>query len=488
MTWESAQQQERRKRRRRGRHVGANKEGRAVPRSMRRARPQHRPINYHLQTDHYQHHQPTSHLHLTRSPLLQSPVDCACVRALLSVAMDSPSAQDALADDTSTSSPQLLSPDQQPESPSSQTNSPTIDPLVSRVAERIAAAINDFKRELDQRDSAWGTAKGSLELSLKTDDSRTYELTIVQDEDGAEYPITVRPSLKDVKSSANGGRDSTARPAAAAGSTAQKRTRRDSDGELEKDFVSRKKRKLEEEGMDASGKRAHTDEVDEDEDIMPLISKEDLEHLLSKLRDEIQDDTAECVNHVQRLLRRFKDEWHERITWEDEHGGPASRQGPMSARGSVGGAGGAPFPSPIAERDDQNTSTNDLIRQEVKLLSSQIKWVEECRRVADSLHDKREENWRTSSASFHDRNRQDREHFQNRMLHESAVQGKMLNEILNEVKAIGLYAQSMKWETPDHLAPRAAYPSVPIPPAFPQAPPPTAATGAGRGRGNQNKR
>jgi hypothetical protein len=254
---------------------------------------------------------------------------------------------------------------------------------------------------------------------------------------------------------------------------------------LEKDIVSRKKRKRGD-GDGAPQKRERSNEGEE-EDAMPLITKDDLHDLLSKLREDIQDDTTECVNHVQKLLRRFKEEWHERTKWEDEQ---ASTRRPAREpfRDSIVGNGSA-FPSGPSEGDDQNTSTNDLIRQESKLLSSQIRWVEECRRVATAMHDEREENWRTTSAGFHEGNRQNREQFQNRMLHESAIQGKMLNEILNEVKSIGLYTQSMKWETPDHLATPSSYaPQMMAPNYRTQAPPGGGRRESGIGRGAVNKR
>ena len=375
------------------------------------------------------------------------------------------------------------------ESPSPTTDeqlmSPTttdIDPLVAQTAKKLADVINDFKRELDKRDATWARAHGTFLLSLKADHSATYELAVVPDEDGDEYPVTVRAQRKKAKDAADGqtlaGKNSVT-PLITSNST-YAATRRASDAELEQDIVSRKKRKLDE-GDGGPRKRTRPDE-DED-DIMPLITKEDLDGLLSQLREDIQEDTSECVNHVQKLLRRFKEEWH-------EHTATMARQPPRGPfRDSVIGSGSTPavgaFPSPTLDKDDQNVSIPDLIRKEVRLLSSQIHWVEECRRVAADVHDKREENWRTSSAGFHDRARQDREGFQTRVLYESTEQGRLLNQILNEVRAIGLYSQSMKWETPGHLAP---YPPVPPQPAFPTQPPlPLPPLGQRKGRGGANK-
>lgn len=388
---------------------------------------------------------------------------------------------DPLNDETPYSTP-LPSTCDQPISPTATTVAGEIDPLVAQIAKKLADVINDFKRELDKRDSLWATATGAFELALKTDQSHTYRLSIVQDEDGDAYPVTIHTMRK--KNEATNEHGEPIVPLTSATSSATYRSaRRDSDSELEKDIISRKKRKLDE-GENLSRKKLRTDK--EEEHIMSLVSKGDLDDLFAKLREDIQDDTSECVNHVQRLLRRFKEEWHEKTKWEDEQLTARHTRSPF--RDSVVGVGTTPgtFPSPSVDKDDQSPSLPDVIRSEARLLSSQIRWVEECRRVASEIHDKREENWRTSSAGFHDRSREDRETFQNRVLQESTMQGRMLNQILNEVKAIGLYAQSMKWETPSHLTTSPIYPPAPTAPTLSvQAAP----TSVGRGRGAaSNKR
>ncbi|KAF2175629.1 hypothetical protein K469DRAFT_723910 [Zopfia rhizophila CBS 207.26] len=356
-----------------------------------------------------------------------------------------------------------------------------IDPLVAQTAKKLADVINDFKRELDKRDGIWADARGALELALKTDHLQTYELLIVQDEDGEEYPITVQVKCKE-KVGANGQSHSQRNSiaplmVAASASSGYNPTRRGSDAELEKEIVSRRKRNLDQ-GEDTSRKRPRT----EQEDAMPLISKDDLEDLLSKLREDIQEDTSETVNQVQKLLRRFKEEWHEKSKWDHEQATTRSR-GPF--RDSIVSNGITPsgaFPSPSVEKDEQTGPLADLLRREARLLSNQIRWVEECRRVASDVHDKREETWRTTSAGFHDRNRQDRETFQNKMLQETHMQGQVLNQILNEVKALGHVTMSLKWETPDHVASHTTYPPPPTAPAFPtQAAPHPPAKGPGTG-------
>lgn len=304
--------------------------------------------------------------------------------------------------------------------------SAAVDPLVAQAARDIAAVVNDFKRALDRRDSTWASATGTLELALAT---HTYELAIVPDPDGGEDPVSVRATLKTDAASGVAG------------------PRRPSDQDLELDLVPRNKRKADQGGAPAI-KRPRTDE--DGGGMLGLPTRDDMDALAAKLRDDIQQDTSECVHHVQRLLRRFRGEWH------DEQ---AQARPPANSS----------FPSQHSTRDDGYTATPDVVRREAKLLSSQIKWVEDCRRVAADIHDASEETWRTSSAGFHDRQRQDRETFQNKVLAESALHSQTLHKILNEVKTIGIYTQSLKWETPSsHLT--YPSPSVPTPPAFPTQP------------------
>ncbi|ORY06016.1 hypothetical protein BCR34DRAFT_490418 [Clohesyomyces aquaticus] len=387
------------------------------------------------------------------------------------------SPQDLAAEETPASTP-FQSADDHSLSPTADANG-DVDPLVVQLKIKIASAINDFKRELDRRDGILAEARGTIELALNTNFAPTYELTVVQHEDGAEYPITVVAKHKTQDPHAPVNKHSAAPPntiapllAAASSSSNYIPTRRPSDAELEKDVVSRRKRRLEE-GEDTSSKRQRTDE--DEEDIMPLITKEDLDDLLLKLREDIQEDTSECVNHVHKLLRRFKEEWHEKSRWDYENMSARPTQGPF--RDSIAnGATSGSFPTPGADRDDSDASLPEVVRRETRLLSSQIRWVEECRRVATEVHDKREERWRETSATFHDQNRVDRETFQNRVLQENVMHGRMLNQILNEVKILSNYTSSLKWETPDHMSARPAYPPPPTVPAFPTqpAPPPRA--------------
>jgi hypothetical protein len=380
---------------------------------------------------------------------------------------------------------------------------------VTRTAGTIAALLRDLARELE---AVEGTAsvetRGSLRVVLQTPAGST---ETIQLDDVSHTP---RGSFCVAGPAPAAGKEATDPDGAGAGpanavtidadeadeadeagaptASLHKRTRRDSDAELEQDLVSRKRKRLDsgdQRRTDADGQQdAPDDDDDDDDDTMPLITKEDLESIVAKLRDDIQEDTSECVNHVQRLLRRFKEEWHDKSTWDFAQ---ASRsQNRRASKSSVGGDGAVPpaaFPGADQDdQDDQDMTVPGLIRQESKLISSQIKWVEDCRRVAAEAHDKREENWRTSSANFHDNGRQERESFQSRVLHQQGVQSQTLNQILNEVKSFGLYMQSMKWETPLSMGPvyHQGPPYQPGPPAFPTQPPPASSRGKGRPRGS----
>lgn len=81
-------------------------------------------------------------------------------------------------------------------SPTTSSDAIEIDPLVLQTAKKLADVINDFKRELDKRDSIWATTTGVFELGLETDQSQTYRLSIVQDADGNAYSVTVQATCK----------------------------------------------------------------------------------------------------------------------------------------------------------------------------------------------------------------------------------------------------------------------------------------------------
>ncbi|OCK86149.1 hypothetical protein K432DRAFT_399595 [Lepidopterella palustris CBS 459.81] len=369
----------------------------------------------------------------------------------------------------------LPSTDEQLLSPLANITPSEIDPLITQAAERLAAAINDFKRALDTRDSSSASVKGSIDIFINTENPQTYTLSLVHDLEGEEHPISVRITNKE-HSTTNGqsraGPNATAKAHAAV--RPYKPARRESDAGLEQDIIPRRKRKIDGDGGDnldddTSGRKRVRMGDDVSEDIMQLISKGDLEELLAKQRDDIQEDTTDCVNHVQKLLRRWKEQWDEKNDWEcDQFSHLASQQGIATRINAVDLSQSMPtsaadvFATP--ENDEATGPVNlpDLIRKESRQISKQIRWVEECRRIAADSHDQREETWRGSSATFHDKNRQNREIFEKRLIHESAAQGNLLNQILSEIKALASVTYSLKWETPAQFSP-----PYPVPPANP---------------------
>jgi hypothetical protein len=100
-------------------------------------------------------------------------------------------------------------------------------------------------------------------------------------------------------------------------------------------------------------------------------------------------------------------------------------------------------------------------------ISEQIRWVEECRRISHQHNMQREENWRSTSAVWHDEVRRSRESHEAWVAQELAWQRAILNQIANDCKANTVVSQSLKWETPPNLAP--ASPPIPKPPGEPRS-------------------
>jgi hypothetical protein len=279
-------------------------------------------------------------------------------------------------------------------SPSTPPASDALGPLLAQTADRIAHVLNDLTRELDSRAGVCSHARGEIALTLA---SQTFVLSLASDAHANECSVSVQPAT---------GHAPTCLP------------RRASHAEPVRDVVPRK-RKADEHGETPTKRPRTGDAVGQDR--TPLISKDDLDDLLATLRDGGKENITECVNHVQRLLRRFSDESHDKSQSDDEQRLILHTEASLRTPLPSGAVPGTSTPLPSLDRDDPNTLIHDTVRQEAKLVSTQIKWVDECRRVAAGLHDKREEARRTTSAAFHDRQRQDRENFQNRILHESGA-------------------------------------------------------------------
>lgn len=110
--------------------------------------------------------------------------------------------------------------------------------------------------------------------------------------------------------------------------------------------------------------------------------------------------------------------------------------------------------SPEVEHDssraDHRSSSEPppTISSRFQHVSAQIKWVEECRRIADEAHDKREETWRTTSATFHDDARKVRERHEAWMVNEMTWQHSLLVGVVNDLRGLYPLGHSLKWETP----------------------------------------
>lgn len=113
-------------------------------------------------------------------------------------------------------------------------------------------------------------------------------------------------------------------------------------------------------------------------------------------------------------------------------------------------------PPPAPGNDDEGDGDGSEFQQIMTKfgnLSAQIKWVEECRRLAGHSHDAREEKWRSTSATFHDDNRKMLERHNMWMTAEMGWQRNMLIQLANDLKGLYPLAHSMKWETPPSMNP-----------------------------------
>lgn len=110
-----------------------------------------------------------------------------------------------------------------------------------------------------------------------------------------------------------------------------------------------------------------------------------------------------------------------------------------------------PAPKPPAQKDVVEPSeaadepTPRRILQKLNNISEQIHWVEQCRRIADEAHDKCEETWRATSATFHDDTRRTRDRHEAWMVEEMAWQRNMLLGLSNDIKGLYPLGHSLKW-------------------------------------------
>lgn len=102
------------------------------------------------------------------------------------------------------------------------------------------------------------------------------------------------------------------------------------------------------------------------------------------------------------------------------------------------------------------------LRKEIRSLSERVGWVEDCRRTHASQYQDREERWRTTSATFHDQNRINRERHQYWVANEMTRQTNMLTQVVNDIKGLYPLLYGVKWEIPS---------SAPLHPTVQQSPP-----------------
>jgi hypothetical protein len=115
--------------------------------------------------------------------------------------------------------------------------------------------------------------------------------------------------------------------------------------------------------------------------------------------------------------------------------------------------------------NDQDRSDIERIMAKFGNISQQIRWVEDCRRLAGQAHDAREDKWRSTSATFHDDSRKMVERHNVWMTAEMGWQRNMLIQLANDLKGLYPLTHSLKWETPptiNHTAPPIPMPMGPI--------------------------
>jgi hypothetical protein len=98
-----------------------------------------------------------------------------------------------------------------------------------------------------------------------------------------------------------------------------------------------------------------------------------------------------------------------------------------------------------AQAERESSEPAPTVMSRLQNVSAQVKWVEECRRIADEAHDKREETWRTTSATFHDDNRKARERHEAWLVSEMAWQRNILVGMMNDLKGLYPLGHSLKW-------------------------------------------
>ncbi|EON65180.1 hypothetical protein W97_04417 [Coniosporium apollinis CBS 100218] len=379
---------------------------------------------------------------------------------------------------------------------------------IAVTAENLKDALADLKRQCEALEGSSSKVyiSGSITVEVRTPVSQSHQISVVDDLEADPPSLGVVVKQLDKAGAVNGNTkvpsDAPSAPSPyshpffAPAST----NLIDLDRALESDLIPRRKRKRddgeeEESNMNGQGsarKRLREDLDDEpmeadEKDLMDMSSKE-FQTLLSELRDDVQEDTTAGLNHLQRLLRRWREQWREKNGWlfdyfklqhEEERRKKQWFEAKFKALEDALGTGDTPIEDELAEGGEVADKAHKIMAQ-FRNLSNQIRWVEDCRRIADEAHDIKEDNWRITSATFHDNSQQRQQSHENWVKAELKKQGNVLTQVLTEVRGLSNLTMSLKWETPTGPAPNTASTNrapVPIPrmaksraPPFPTLP------------------
>lgn len=329
-------------------------------------------------------------------------------------------------------------------------------PRLEEIGSHVGDFLNGIQSELKEKGEAVSMS-GTITIRLGKGDVQTVRLQLVEDLTSSDGSLHVHVD------SWKGNNPPEVRRASPRSPNDQYQLGQD----LSEDIQPRlKKRKLSQPNDDDLG---HGDPAakatpgpSEPKDVADMTSDE-LEQMLSKNRDDIQTDTVDAVNQTNRILRKFHEQWRDHVAWLVNKGvsTPAMSamgsetvtrtqngramvvpQQPASQPRASFPQAGDPNSSPALSRPSPSAPTALQLSQ----LSKQIRWLEDCRRIAAEVHDKREETWRISSASFHDSSRRDRETHEKHMSKEMAEQKKMLSDLMNEVRHLNTLTYSLKFD------------------------------------------
>ncbi|KAJ9647300.1 hypothetical protein H2199_002287 [Coniosporium tulheliwenetii] len=357
---------------------------------------------------------------------------------------------------------------------------------IAVTAENLKDTLADLKRQCETLEGSSSKVyiSGSITVEVRTPVSQSHQISVVDDLEAD--PPSLGVVVKQLASTTNGNGHARA-PSHAPGAPSPyslpffaptSTNILDLDRTLESDLVPRKKRKRDDDdddddggdtnGLGSAPKRLREDsggdeamEADE-KDLMDMSSKE-FQALLSELRDDVQEDTTAGLNHLQRLLRRWREQWREKNGWLFDY---FKLQHEEERRKKQW------FEAKFKALED---ALAHKVMAQFRNLSNQIRWVEDCRRIADEAHDIKEDNWRVTSATFHDNSQRRQQSHENWVKAEMKKQGNVLTQVLTEVRGLSNLTMSLKWETPTAPAPTTAANSrapVPIPRLpKPRAPP-----------------